>query len=137
MRNEQQRAHRLVRLRLLRLQQLFGQGNHLLPIVSVLQLVERICQSKALFRQQIRLQERPQAQLRVIWHHFRPGIRAMVRQQELGVLVARLEGALDQADGMELEHLHFLLSMAFTEAGQQLLVVKARLRLVVCNADEG
>jgi hypothetical protein len=61
----------------------------------------------------------------------------MVRQQELGVLVKRLEGALDQAEGMGLEHLHFLLSMACTEAEKQLSAVKAPLRLVVCDADEG
>lgn len=61
----------------------------------------------------------------------------MVRQQELGDLAERLEGALDQAEDMGLEHLHFLLSMAFAEARQQLSAVKAPLRLVVCDADEG
>jgi len=61
----------------------------------------------------------------------------MARQQELGVLVERLEGVLDQAEEMGLEHLHFLLSMAFVEARQQLSAVKAPLRLVVCGADEG
>ena len=59
----------------------------------------------------------------------------MARQQELGVLVERLEGALDQAEDMGLEHLHFLLSMAFAEATQQLSTVKAPLRLVVCDAE--
>ena len=53
----------------------------------------------------------------------------------MGVLVERLEGALDQAEHMRLEHLHFLLSMAFAEATQQLSTVKAPLRLVVCDAE--
>jgi hypothetical protein len=61
----------------------------------------------------------------------------MVCQQKLGVLVERLKGALDQAEEMGLEHLHFLLSMACTEAEQQLSAVKAPLRLVVCDAGEG
>jgi hypothetical protein len=54
----------------------------------------------------------------------------MVRQVELEILVERLGKASDQAKEMELEHLHFLLSMAFVEAKQQLSVVKAPLRLV-------
>jgi hypothetical protein len=61
----------------------------------------------------------------------------MVCQRELRILVERLEGALDQAEDMGLEHLHFLLSMACTEARQQLSAVKAPLQLVVCDADEG
>ena len=61
----------------------------------------------------------------------------MVHQRELGVLVERLEGALDQAEDMRLEHLHFLLSMACAEARQQLSAVKVPLRLVVCDAGEG
>jgi hypothetical protein len=61
----------------------------------------------------------------------------MVYQRELRMLVERLEGALDQADEMGLEHLHFLLSMACTEAEKQLSAIKAPLRLVVCAADEG
>jgi hypothetical protein len=61
----------------------------------------------------------------------------MVCRRELGILVERLEGALDQAEDMGLEHLHFLLSMACAEAKKQLSVVKAPLRLVVCDADEG
>jgi hypothetical protein len=61
----------------------------------------------------------------------------MVCQRELRILVERLEGALDQAEDMGLEHLHFLLSMACTEAETQLSAVKAPLRLVVCDADEG
>jgi len=61
----------------------------------------------------------------------------MVCQRELRILVERLEGALDQAEDMGLEHLHFLLSMACTEARQQLSAVKAPLRLVVCDADDG
>jgi hypothetical protein len=61
----------------------------------------------------------------------------MVCRRELGILVERLEGALDQAEDMGLEHLHFLLSMACAEADKQLSVVKAPLRLVVCDADEG
>jgi hypothetical protein len=52
-------------------------------------------------------------------------------------MVERLEGALDQAEDMGLEHLHFLLSMACTEAEKQLSAVKAPLRLVVCDAGEG
>jgi hypothetical protein len=40
----------------------------------------------------------------------------MVRQRKLGVVVERLEGALDQAEDIGLEHLHFLLSMAFAES---------------------
>jgi hypothetical protein len=59
----------------------------------------------------------------------------MVRQRELGVLVERLEEGLDQAEGMGLEHLHFLLSMAYAEATQQLSAGKAPLRLVVCDAE--
>ena len=54
----------------------------------------------------------------------------MARQRELEVLVQQLENVLDQAKEMELEHLHFLLSMAFMEAQQQLSVVRAPLRLV-------
>ncbi len=61
----------------------------------------------------------------------------MVCQRELRILVERLEGALDQAEDIGLEHLHFLLSMACTEARQQLSAVKAPLRLVDCDADEG
>ena len=61
----------------------------------------------------------------------------MARQPELDVLVERLETALDQAKDMGLEHLHFLLSMAFTEAKKQLSAVTPPLRLVVCDADEG
>lgn len=61
----------------------------------------------------------------------------MVRQRELEVLVQRLEKVLDQAREMELEHLHFLLSMAFTEAQQQLSVVKAPLRLVLSERRQG
>lgn len=61
----------------------------------------------------------------------------MVRQGELEVLVQRLERALDQAKEMELEHLHFLLSMAFMEAQQQRSVVKSPLRLVRSNANRG
>jgi hypothetical protein len=61
----------------------------------------------------------------------------MMCQRELGILVERLEVALDQAENMGLEHLHFLLSMARTEAEKQLSAVKAPLRLVVCDADEG
>jgi hypothetical protein len=61
----------------------------------------------------------------------------MVRQVELEILVERLEKALDQAKEMELEHLHFLLSMAFKEAQQQLSVAPTRLRLVVGNARQG
>jgi hypothetical protein len=57
----------------------------------------------------------------------------MVRQEELEILVERLEKSLDQAKEMQLEHLHFLLSMAFKEAKQQLSVVAAPLRLVACN----
>jgi hypothetical protein len=60
----------------------------------------------------------------------------MVRQQRLGVVVERLQGALDQAEDIGLEHLHFLLSMALTEAREQLSAVKVPLRLVVCDADE-
>jgi hypothetical protein len=123
----------LTRLRRLRVQQLLGQGNHLVPIMGVLELVERARQSKALFRQQIRLQNHPRTQLRVFWHRFRPGNRAVVRQRELEVLVQRLEKVLDQAKEME----HFLLSMAFMEAGQQLSVVKPPLRLLLSNASRG
>ena len=61
----------------------------------------------------------------------------MMCQRELGILVERLEGALDQAEDMGLEHLHFLLSMACAEAETQLSAVKAPLRVVVCDADEG
>ena len=61
----------------------------------------------------------------------------MVCQRELRILVERLEGTLDQAENMGLDHLHFLLSMACTEAEKQLSAVKAPLRLVVCDADEG
>lgn len=60
----------------------------------------------------------------------------MVRQPELGVLVERLEGVLDQAEEMRLEHLHFLLSMAFAEAKKQLSVIQPPLRLVVCDDEE-
>jgi hypothetical protein len=59
----------------------------------------------------------------------------MARQQELGVLVERLEEALEQAEDMRLEHLRFLLSMACAEATQQLSTVKAPLRLVVCDVE--
>jgi hypothetical protein len=45
--------------------------------------------------------------------------------------------ALDQAKETGLEHLHFLLSMACAEAEAQLSEVKAPLRLVVGDADEG
>jgi hypothetical protein len=61
----------------------------------------------------------------------------MVRQAELEMLVERLEKALDQAEEMELAHLHFLLSMALAEAEQQLSVVRVPPRLVVCNPDHG
>jgi hypothetical protein len=61
----------------------------------------------------------------------------MVRQRELEVLVQRLEKVLDQAKEMELDHLHFLLSMAFMEAQQQLSVVRPPLRLVLSNASRG
>jgi hypothetical protein len=61
----------------------------------------------------------------------------MACQRELRILVERLEGVLDQAEDTGLEHLHFLLSMALAEARQQLSAVKAPLRLVVCDADEG
>ena len=61
----------------------------------------------------------------------------MARQRELEVLVQRLEKVLDQATEMELEHLHFLLSMAFMEAQQQLSVVKAPLRLVLSEGRQG
>jgi hypothetical protein len=54
----------------------------------------------------------------------------MVRQAELEAMIEQLEKASVQAKEMELEHLHFLLSMAFVEAKQQLSVVKAPLRLV-------
>jgi hypothetical protein len=60
----------------------------------------------------------------------------MVRQRKLGVVVERLEGALDQAEDIGLEHLHFLLSMALMEARQQLSAVKLPLRLVVCDTDQ-
>jgi hypothetical protein len=54
----------------------------------------------------------------------------MVRLRELEVLVQQVEKVVDQAKEMELEHLHFLLSMAFMEAQQHRSVVKAPLRLV-------
>jgi hypothetical protein len=59
-RSRQQVARRLIQFRVLRIQELLGQVDHSFPIVRVPQFVERICQSKALLRQQIRLQERPQ-----------------------------------------------------------------------------
>jgi hypothetical protein len=61
----------------------------------------------------------------------------MACQPELRILVDRLEVALDQAKETGLEHLHFLLSMACAEAEAQLSEVKAPLRLVVGDADEG
>jgi len=61
----------------------------------------------------------------------------MAGQQELGILVERLEAVLNQAEDMRLEHLQFLLSMAFAEARQRLSAAKAPLRLVGCDADEG
>ena len=61
----------------------------------------------------------------------------MVRQRELEVLVQQLEKVLGQAKELELEHLHFLLSMAFIEAQQQLSVVKAPLRLVLSKGRQG
>jgi hypothetical protein len=61
----------------------------------------------------------------------------MIRQAELEILVDQLEKVLDQAKEMELEHLHFLLSMASLEAQQQLSVVKPPLRLVLSNAGRG
>jgi hypothetical protein len=61
----------------------------------------------------------------------------MVRKRELEVLVQRIENVLDQAKEMELEHLHFLLSMAFMEAQQRLSVAKPPLRLVPSNASQG
>jgi hypothetical protein len=60
----------------------------------------------------------------------------MARQVELEILVDRLEKTLDQAKEMELEHLHFLLSMAFKETQRQLSVVPAPLRLVVCTGTQ-
>jgi hypothetical protein len=60
----------------------------------------------------------------------------MAREGELEILVERLEKASDQAKAIELEHLHFLLSMAFMEAKQQLSAVKAPLKLVVCNSQQ-
>jgi hypothetical protein len=60
----------------------------------------------------------------------------MAREVELEILVERLEKASDQAKEIELEHLHFLLSMAFMEAKQQLSVVQAPLKLLVCNSDQ-
>jgi hypothetical protein len=59
-RSGQQVARRLIQFRVLRIQELLGQVDHPFPIVGVPEFVERICQSKALLRQQIRLQERPQ-----------------------------------------------------------------------------
>jgi hypothetical protein len=61
----------------------------------------------------------------------------MVRQRELDVLVQQLEKVLDQAKEMELEHLHFLLSMAFMEAQQQLSAVQVPLRLVLSEGRQG
>jgi hypothetical protein len=61
----------------------------------------------------------------------------MVRQSELEILVEQLERASEQAKEMKLDHLHFLLSMAFTEAQAQLSVVRSRLRLVARNDAQG
>jgi hypothetical protein len=61
----------------------------------------------------------------------------MARKTEFDVLFDRLEKAVDQAQEMQLEHLHFLLSMALMEAKQQLSVVSAPLRLVVSNGSRG
>jgi hypothetical protein len=61
----------------------------------------------------------------------------MVRQRELEVVVQRLEKALHQAKEMELDHLHFLLSMAFLEAQRQCSAAKSPLRLVLSNARRG
>ena len=61
----------------------------------------------------------------------------MVRQRELEVLVQRLEKVLDQTKEMQLEHLHFLLSMAFMEAQQQRSVVKSPLQLVRSSTSRG
>jgi hypothetical protein len=61
----------------------------------------------------------------------------MIRQ-ELEILIERLEKVLDQAQRTELEHLHFLLSMAVVEAKQQLSVVRAPpLRLVLSRGRQG
>ena len=104
---------------------MLGQGNYLLPIMTVLELVKRARQWNALFRQQIRLQNHPQTQLPGFWHRFRPGISAMIRRAELEILIDQLEKVVDQAKDMELEHL---------EAQQQLSVVKSSLRLFLSNA---
>lgn len=61
----------------------------------------------------------------------------MVRHEQLAVMVERLERALDQAVDMELEHLHFLLSMALVEARRQRPDAPVPLRLVVRNAGQG
>ncbi len=61
----------------------------------------------------------------------------MVRQRELEVLGQQLEEVLDQAKEMELEHLHFLLSMAFKEVQQQLSAVRTPLRLVLSERRHG
>ena len=53
-------VRRLIQFRVLRIQELLCQVDHPFPIVGVPEFVERICQSKALLRQLIRLQERPQ-----------------------------------------------------------------------------
>jgi hypothetical protein len=61
----------------------------------------------------------------------------MVRQ-ELEILIERLEKALHQAQKMELEHLHFLLSMAVAEAKQELPAVRVPpLRLVLSGGRQG
>jgi hypothetical protein len=57
----------------------------------------------------------------------------MVRQAELEILVEQLERASEQAKEMKLDHLHFLLSMASTEAQAQLSVVRSPLRVVARN----
>jgi hypothetical protein len=59
-RSRRRLARRLVQFRILRIQELLREIDYPFPVVGVPEFVERICQSKALFRQQIRLQERPQ-----------------------------------------------------------------------------
>jgi hypothetical protein len=61
----------------------------------------------------------------------------MACRGELKVLIEGLEKTLDQSRELKLEHLQFLLSMAFMEAEQQLSAAKAPLRLVACNDGQG
>jgi hypothetical protein len=53
----------------------------------------------------------------------------MISKTKIDILFDQLEKAVAQARQMELEHLHFLLSMALMEAKQQLSVVSVPLRL--------